>query len=495
MLSVQSKRLAKNSIRQLNRQLSATTANPFQKVYPHNKDDNRQHVFQPVASKSILSPMTRKVPWLDAYKAREEKRAEYKRALAENPNAPPPDDGSFSFTSVKTRAVTEKTRADSFTFSVLPFKQDKWFLDAYVNSNGRLRIGQIFQDLDALAGVIAYKHCSPAEPVIVTASVDRIYMLKKIDNIEECDMTLSGAVTWSGRSSMEITIKAATHRETIDPEADLTEANIKDENVFLTANFTFVARDPDTKKSFPINKLVPQTPEEKVDFVRAEKFNSLKKIAAMQTGLQYAPPTAEESKIIHDIWIKNKDYHYNPEVKPQHIVNMSDTKIHSTAIMQPQYRNMHSYMIFGGYLLRQTFELAYACSAAFAEDVPRFVSLDSTTFRAPVPVGSVLYLSATVAYTEQTTRDLMNKNGEWEVVPGTLVQVRVDSSVRELDSGKSTDTGQFTYSYFAKSKPHQQKTSVLPQSYTEMMDYLEGRRKASATAQFYVERELGDISE
>lgn len=460
---------------------------------------HRQHVFQPVASQSMMSPMTRKVPWIDAFRHRENVLKEWKKTNPAPGENPP--ETSFSIAPVKTREVVDKSRADSFTFAILPFKDDEWFLDAYINAAGRLRIGQIFQDLDALAGVIAYKHCSPAEPVIVTASVDRIYMLKRIGDVTKSNVSLSGCVTWSGRSSMEITIKAATHPTGVTAESELTENDIRDEDVFLTANFTFVARDPETQKSFPVNRLVPRTADEKVDFVRAEKYNNEKKTSAKQTGLKVQPPSAEEAGIIHDMWIKQLEYEKNPAARPSSLVNMSDTRIFSTSIMQPQYRNMHSYMVFGGYLLRQTFELAYACASAFAHSVPRFVSLDSTTFRAPVPVGSVLYLTATVAYTEHTEREIITTDGDSATVPGTLVQVRVDSSVRELQHKTRTDTGQFTYSYFVASESPElgegtaQNTELLPQSYNEMMEYLEGRRKAKNTAEFYNERQLGSISE
>jgi acyl-coenzyme A thioesterase 9 len=68
--------------------------------------------------------------------------------------------------------------------------------------------------------------------------------------------------------------------------------------------------------------------------------------------------------------------------------------------MQPQFRNRHHFMIFGGFLLKQTFELAFCCAASFAHTRPTFVSLDPSTFQNPVPVGSVLYLTATVVYTD-----------------------------------------------------------------------------------------------
>lgn len=455
---------------------------------------SRQHVFQPVASQSVMSPMTRKIPWVDAFRHRQKVLQEWRASNPESGTEPP--EANFSISSVKTRDVVDKSRSDSFTYAILPFRDDEWFLDAYISAAGRLRIGQIFQDLDALAGVIAYKHCSPAEPIIVTASVDRIYMLKRIGDVTKSNVSLSGCVTWSGRSSMEITIKAASHLQGVDTESELKETDINDEDVFLTANFTFVARDPENMKSFPINRLVPQTADEKVDFVRAEKYNNDKKLTAKQTGLQFLPPSGEESFIIHDMWTKQVQYEKDPHSRPATLVNMSDTRIFSTAIMQPQYRNMHSYMVFGGYLLRQTFELAYACAAAFSHSAPRFVSLDSTTFRAPVPVGSVLYLTATVAYTEQTEREIVSLDGGSACVPGTLVQVRVDSSIRELQHQTNTDTGQFTYSYFIAAEDYAvQKTELLPQTYTEMMEFLEGRRKAINTAEFYRQRQLGKVSE
>jgi acyl-coenzyme A thioesterase 9 len=458
-----------------------------------SQSGHEQHLFQPVASQPSVSPMRRTTTWLTALRAREKAEREWKES---NPgsSASAPSSLTYSYTSVKTRERVSKSRDDSFTYAILPFKDDPWFMDAYINASGRLRIGQIFQDLDALAGVIAYRHCSPAEPVIVTASVDRIYMLKRLDDVSSCNVTLSGSVTWTGRSSMEITIKAATHRGEFDKEKILEESDIRDEDVFLTANFTFVARDPETQKAFPINMLVPRNEKEEADFVLAEKFNNQKKIAASQTGLQLSPPSEEEAKVIHDMWIKEKDYESHPETRSKSVIPMSTTRIFSTSIMQPQYRNRHSYMIFGGYLLRETFELAYACAAAFSHSQPRYVSLDSTTFRNPVPVGSVLYLTATVAYIQNTKRRITTQTDhstETSDVPGTLIQIRVDSTVRNLDHGTTTDTGQFTYSYFVPV----QGLEILPQTYGEMMEYLEGRRKAQDTADYFQERYSKDATQ
>jgi acyl-coenzyme A thioesterase 9 len=134
----------------------------------------------------------------------------------------------------------------------------------------------------------------------------------------------------------------------------------------------------------------------------------------------------------------------------------------------------HHFMIFGGFLLKQTFELAFCCAASFAHSRPTFVSLDPSTFQNPVPVGSVLYLTATVVYTDpplvsgQTDEDLSSaQSGK------TRVQVRVDSKVRDVEHGETKPTGQFNYTFTVD-----QDVKVMPRSYTEFMMYTDARRRA-----------------
>lgn len=483
---------------------------------PTGDDEKTKYYhFQPVAMQSYVSPMRRNTTWLQAFNARQQKQQEWleknKEAIAAGivkPEKAPLE--SFSYQNVVTEETVKRSPTDSFSYVILPFKSDEWFLDGYINAFGRLRIGQIFQDLDALAGVIAYRHCSPAQPVVVTASVDRVFMKKRLDTIADLNVSLSGNVTWTGRSSMEITIKACTHSEEMSVGSTLLTADdINEEDVFMTANFTFVARHPVTKKSFPINHVVPNTKAQLKEFVRAEKYNNLKKESAQKTGLTHLPPSEEESRIIHKKWLNTvPDYIKTHQPSSQiHSSFMADSRMHSTIMMQPQYRNRHSYMIFGGYLLRTTFELAYSCSSAFAHDVTHFVSLDETSFRNPVPVGSVLYLTATVVYTEFINRKVHPEAGDHTAqpstpssssefsktaTPGTLIQVRVASYVRDLSHGTKTDTGSFVYSFFAGASPSdasavdapQSYHTVVPQTYDEMMEYLEGRRRSIETANF-----------
>ena len=101
------------------------------------------------------------------------------------------------------------------------------------------RLGTIFMDLDALSGVIAYKHTGESVTT-VTAAVDRITINHPLEEI--CDLELSGQVTFAtGRSSMEISLQVA--------KAPAKGQSVTKEDVLLTCAFTMVSLDPSTKKS------------------------------------------------------------------------------------------------------------------------------------------------------------------------------------------------------------------------------------------------------
>ncbi|KAG0681737.1 hypothetical protein C6P40_002593 [Pichia californica] len=421
---------------------------------------------------------------------------------------------SLTMDDVKDAKLVEKTRSDSFSFITLPFKDDLFLRDFYINAPGRLRFGHLFQDLDSLAGRVAAKHCLPAEPMNVTASIDRIYVTKKIDEINKYNFLICGYVTYTGNSSMEICIKGFSYEENLPKIEDIDPTIVdKDSNrCFLAANFTFVARNPVTHKAHKINKLLPTTESEWVDFRRAESHNAAKKLRAKTSSLDKVPPTALESKMIHSLYHSSKEVFKLPRnERPKNLYLMENTRVSATQVQQPQYRNKNG-IIFGGYLLRQTFELAYCAAGAFSRSYPRFISLDNTTFKAPVPVGCVLSMTAEVCYTEHiheenedsesakilsdllndydTSANTLSKDShEFLSVPGTLIQVKVDTNVRDLnDRDLVTESGTFVYSFYVprdvEGYDSPGYSSVLPQSYGEMMDYVEGRRRAYDTAAY-----------
>jgi acyl-coenzyme A thioesterase 9 len=123
-----------------------------------------------------------RTPWIEALGRSKESGNQ----SAASPGDPPKPD------------LTPKKMSDSYVSIVLPLSRDPWMLDTYANSTGQIRTGSLLMDLDALAGVVAYKHTGEGVST-VTAAVDRITITNPLREI--CDLELSGQVTFAtGRS-------------------------------------------------------------------------------------------------------------------------------------------------------------------------------------------------------------------------------------------------------------------------------------------------------
>ncbi|KAF2872538.1 HotDog domain-containing protein [Massariosphaeria phaeospora] len=420
--------------------------------------DRSFHSSSPQRTDGVFRALTEqrvRTPWIEAFRRQQKEQKD--PSAAEEPQEVPKD-----------RQLTPKRMNESYSSVVLPLAQDPWLLDTYLNSSGHIRLGTIFMDLDALSGIIAYKHTGD-DVTTVTASCDRITIKHPLTEI--CDLELSGKVTYAtGRSSLEISMQVARA-----PEAG---KNTTDVDVLIDCTFTMVSLDPATKKPVNVNPLVVETPEEKQLFALGERNSKMRK-ERNKTALIKHTPNDLESDLIHAFWQKQLQYHdpYDDLRKPDNVHFMDTTRLQTATIMQPQNRNRHHFMIFGGFLLKQTFELAFTAAAAFAHAKPTFVSLDPSTFQNPVPVGSILYLTATVVYTDPP---LIGPPGEEVDAESkyTRIQVRVESKVRDVEHGKSNPTGQFNYTFTVEKN-----IRVMPRTYQEFMMYLDARRRAEDVKQ------------
>ena len=75
---------------------------------------------------------------------------------------------------------------------------------------------------------------------------------------------------------------------------------------------------------------------------------------------------------------------------------MEDAKLKNLVICQPEHRNRFN-KIFGGFIMRQAFELGWANAYVFAKERPFIVYMDDISFEAPVEVGSLLYFNSQVS--------------------------------------------------------------------------------------------------
>ncbi|KAI9643802.1 hypothetical protein NHQ30_007152 [Ciborinia camelliae] len=347
-------------------------------------------------------------------------------------------------------------------------------------------MGAIFMDLDALAGVISYKHTGESV-MTVTAAVDRIKISRPM--LEICDLELSGQVTFAtGRSSMEVSIQVCKANTATKSHEPTSSGPRKKEDVFMECAFTMVSLDPVTKKAVRIAGVEPENQEERNLFELGRKSYERKK-GELGRRLSVMEPDGEESRLMHRLWLKSLDYHdpTTSSLLPPTCTRMSTSTIQSAQIMQPEMRNLHNFMIFGGYLLKATFELAFTCASAISHARPTFLTLDPSTFENPVPVGSVLYMNATLAYCDRPLVDEgglgldeggLDESGSKLKLKGvregkTRVQIRVDTRVKDVEHGVMRECGRFHYSFVVEGE-----VRVLPESYGEFMVYLDARRRS-----------------
>ncbi|KAG8465807.1 hypothetical protein KFE25_005377 [Diacronema lutheri] len=285
---------------------------------------------------------------------------------------------------------TPKHADASRTVARYDFVSNPMLAEQYRNPYGLVRIGRVLEDLDALAGTIAFKHTRPRAPkhlMLVTASVDRIALLHNCDTAS--DMRLSGYVAWVGRSSMVLKLNAYS------------DGVFGGAQPWLEADFTFVARDPATQKSAPIDPLELRTEAERAIFSRvAAKVER-------DRAQRAAPPCAQaNAAATAQLVAAALPAVLMPALSDPTTVLMSDTRQTNAFVCQPQHRNTQD-RIFGGLLMRRAFELAYATAFLFSGSKPQFIEVDRVQFVAPVEVGDLLMFDARVLYTtpKRTVRE------------------------------------------------------------------------------------------
>eukprot|EP00884_Botryococcus_braunii_P007169 jgi/Botrbrau1/16453/Bobra.0142s0049.1 len=306
-----------------------------------------------------------------------------------------------------------------------PFSTSYTLREQYRNAWQYVRMGKLLEDLDSLAGNIAFEHCYVEggrcrAPILVTASVDAIKLKHRLsfDN----DLSVTGKVVWTGRSSMDILmeLRQAHHQH----------------DVSLAALFTFVARDPVTGQAMPVNPLVPGNPEEEALFRERQQIAELRRAERSRPSLSPEPHEAKRAREWADeLLSEGRTLIDLPALSDGTTMLIRDTACQNIFIAQPQQRNL-SGRIFGGFLMRRAFELAFSAVYLFAGYRPIFVSVDEVTFVQPVDVGSLVRFRAHVVHTEH------------DPASGTgYVHVEVTASVTMPEKRQSDVTNTFNFVY------------------------------------------------
>ncbi|XP_071955370.1 acyl-coenzyme A thioesterase 9, mitochondrial-like [Antedon mediterranea] len=340
-----------------------------------------------------------------------------------------------------------KRMKDSYQESCIPLASNSPLREKYVNFSNTIRIGRILEDLDTFAVWISYQHNKrtgekQSPLVIVTALVDRID-LDESEMSPDHDVKMTGNITWTGKTSMQVSM-------------NLMQMQNGEMRNKLNAVFLMVARDPANKGSAFVNPLKAVTPEEELILKEAETVTQKRKQQSQHSLLKVAP-SSEETDLVHQLFINTlskQTVSFSIRVKPENTVWMEDAKLKNVIICFPEQRNLYN-KIFGGYLMRKAVEIAYAAALVHSQSKVVFRCIDDIMFQRPVEVGSLLYLSSQITYTE-----------------GEFLQLRVHAEVMNPKTGEHYTTNSFNFTLASKGdvKP------VIPKTYGESMLYLDGRR-------------------
>lgn len=280
------------------------------------------------------------------------------------------------------------------------FKDDLLLKEQYQNFNGLMQFSKLFEDLDALAGNVAFNHCDDDDPEtrmphLVTASVDRIRLHQGTAIALDQNYAMSGQVSWVGSSSLVIHMKLTREEDAVD---------------VLKANFTFVARDVTTGKSCKINQLLPESEEEKKLFQAADdKITAMKKARATgrSSGAGIPPMNSTSKALTQELLDQGRLLQDMPGLAVGDAVLISQTRRETMIICQPQQRNTAGRM-FGGYLMRCAYRCAFPTAYMFAGSFPHFVEVDEVTFLQPVEVGDICEFSGQVMLTYTKVRPVLH---------------------------------------------------------------------------------------
>ncbi|VAI19922.1 unnamed protein product [Triticum turgidum subsp. durum] len=344
------------------------------------------------------------------------------------------DAGGNADVGPQTELLTKRP-AQSRTSIVYKFASDDILREQYRDPWNEVRVGKLLEDLDALAGTIAVKHCSDDDSttrplLLVTASVDKMVLMKPLRL--DTEVKITGAVTYVGRSSIDIQIEVTQ----VDQVA--TDGDVQSDPIALTANFTFVARDSVTGKSAPVNRLSPETEREKQLYAETEALEKVKRRkreeqkGVLEKGVHKLGAEAERLKAL---LAEGRVFSDFPALADRDSILMKDTRLETSMICQPQQRNLYG-RIFGGFLMHRAFELAFSTAYAFVGQRPCFLEVDHVDFLKPVDVGDFLRFKSCVLFTQ-----LENK---WQ----PLVNVEVVAHVTrpELRKSEISNTFHFTFS-------------------------------------------------
>ncbi|XP_017859659.1 PREDICTED: acyl-coenzyme A thioesterase 9, mitochondrial [Drosophila arizonae] len=350
----------------------------------------------------------------------------------------------------KREDLPSRSMTESFTTAILPLSSSS-YRERYVNHLRRVRMGRLMEELDLFAVWICHRHTSvptlpkgiPLPYIFVTVLVESVEFSNSNKISASEDISLCGHVSWTGMTSMEITIYMQQNFRTI-----------------LKAIFVVVARNATNTAAAPINPLAPANEKEKACYDESVKRSEARQQKHSKNAL-YIRPTKEDEKLMFEIFKRtqgtNANDMYNLEL-PANCRWMSESNQTTLLRAFPDNRNLHNH-IFGGFVMRTAVEISSITACLYAGGRPLIECISDVAFYSPLKVNSFIKLTAYVVYTYKKYIQLL-----------TIVEVLQENSSSHLT----------TNALFLIYKAERNVQEVLPITYEESLCYINGRKKFRA---------------
>lgn len=320
--------------------------------------------------------------------------------------------------------------------------------------------------------------------MLVTASVDAIELRSPL-SVEE-NIEARGQVVYTGKSSMDIRLelysaspKTPKGREEGKEEGEPSSPSPPSppsppsSSPALVAHFTFACRD-ESNRPLAIPQLSPETELERERFeeraalaeerrlrrkakataVSAEASSALSNSRALSSSISKSfsaslsmpiPTVAEgigsdrdaQIEAVADLLIREAAAAADlPALASGDAIPSKLTAAGNTFLCQPQQRNITG-RVFGGFLMRRAFELAFANCYVHCGFRPKFTALERVEFMAPVAVGDLLRLRGKVLHVSSSTKN----------ASAATVRIRVRADVVKPEQAASEISNTFVFAF------------------------------------------------
>ncbi|VDM38697.1 unnamed protein product [Toxocara canis] len=263
-----------------------------------------------------------------------------------------------------------RTMNESKALAVIPLASDKTYLVYRHNQGG---------------APMAEPNHQPMS--IVTACVDNIQISEDHNITPDWDIYMAGNVSWVGKSSIEVSMEL--WQDVNGQRSD-----------YLKATFVMVARNPSATRSLPLAPLKITSVEEEELFERGETARKMRKMNEARSLLKFPPNEAERS-LLHDMFVKTldpKNLSFRRRILPPNHKWIEDSKLKNAVLCFPSQRSVYN-KIFGGFIMRMAFELAWTNASMYSKHRVDIVAVDDINFKNPVEIGDILLLSSQITNT------------------------------------------------------------------------------------------------